>query len=482
MRRPSLDALPAVCLVVCCLLAGCNALAPGGTAGDGAVPEVTPAEVPADPTGTPTPEPAARLAPGLTEAGIVNGTALLRAHESALANRSVAVTQRVTTRLDNGSTLDEQVIEYRFGPERSRVAVEADGLDGSASSVGVWSNGTATLVREGTGEDASYDVQERGFAGYTPTTAFGPALRPDDDRRATSVERLGSEDGLALYRVTVERADGSTAVLTVDERGVVRRAVESGVGPLVGSGERADTTTTRVTTLSLTLGPPDPPEWVADARERIVDREYVAPGVTTERVVDAYALVDAHAALVEGRSLTTTTERWSNASNGSVLRYERTVVRASADRSERRALTVRRDDGPTRRTDGWTNGSADYRRFAVDGEVTYDPAGPGARLDEPDLLRLAGGDPTVEALGDGRYRLVAEGIAALPRGVDAASNPRLVVVFDERGFLSRVTRTYTVADGDETRTVRRTTRYTALGETTVERPDWVPAAANATGD
>lgn len=58
------------------------------------------------------------------------------------------------------------------------------------------------------------------------------------------------------------------------------------------------------------------------------------------------------------------------------------------------------------------------------------------------------------------------------------SEMRLVVA--DRGFVRRQVVTSATGSGDET--VRRVDEYSAPGETTVGRPDRLPAAANATGE
>lgn len=60
------------------------------------------------------------------------------------------------------------------------------------------------------------------------------------------------------------------------------------------------------------------------------------------------------------------------------------------------------------------------------------------------------------------------------------SEMRLVVA--DRGFVRRQVVTSATGSGDETVRIRRVDEYSAPGETTVGRPDRLPAAANATGE
>ena len=468
MRSPAL----AVALAVCCVLAGCNAFAPGATA-DRSIPSVTPADVP---DGAPD-----RLAPGLTADAITNVSALLDAHGAVLENRSVRVERRTTMRADDGSVRGEQRTEYRFSADRSRVAIDVTDPRGSLSSASLWSNETSTIIREVHGADVRYRTARGSYGGYSPTDAVAQALHgsPEGTVREVTTERLGSDGGADVFRVTVDRDGSRTTVLTVDERGFVRRVVERDVRTSGG-----DPTPVRVTTVTADVGRVERPDWVAHARRTIADREYVAPGVTTERVVDAHALREAHLDVTRETSATYVSERWANASNGTVLRYDRTAVRVSADRSERRALTEHYGDGRSERTDRWQNETAGYRR-TVTGNVTsyYETGAHEYFPNEPRLgSELEYSAVTITELDGGRYRLVTEDYAAATVGVDGAIvNPRLVAVFDERGVVSRITRTYTVEGTGPDRYVEQTTRFTNLGNTTVERPDWLPAARNATG-
>ena len=471
--RPS---LPALVLALCCLLAGCNTLAPGATDDGVNVPSVTPADVPAA-----GPD---RIAPGVTDDRLANASTLLAAHQSVLANRSVRVEQRRTTRASNGSVLDEQSIEYRFAADRSRVAIDATGLQSTVPSVSLWSNESATLIRRDTGQDVHYQVRER-YSGYSPIDPIAQAIGGFGGADAVPIttELLGTDAGREVYRVTLDRGEQRIS-LVVDERGLIRRVVQRNARATVDTGRGVDPTMRTVTTVEADVGPLERPDWVADAREVIADREYVAPGVTTDRVVDVYALVDAHRSVVANASVTYSSERWANASDGSVVRYDRTTARVAADRTNYHVVDVRRGDVPTRRSERWMNESDGYLRTTVDDTTNYERryGGREYRIDRPQLdSRMGSSETTLTQLDDGRYRLVVDGYAAQTVGVEGpVTNPRLAVVFDERGFISRITRTYTVEARGPDRHVTQTTRYTNLGETTVERPDWLSAAINET--
>ena len=469
-------ALPPVLLALCCVLAGCNAFAPDGT-GDGMdVPNVTPADVPAA-----GPD---QIAPGLTDDRLANASALLAAHQSVLANRSVRVEQRRTTRASNGSVLGEQVVEFRFAADRSRVAIGATGLQGTTPNLSLWSNESTTLIREDDGENVRYRISER-YGGYAPVDSVAGALGGigRDGAVPVTAELLGTDDGREVYRVTFDRGD-QTVTFVVDERGLIRQVVSRYARSAVSTSRDVDPTTRAVTTVEADVGPVGRPDWVDDARQAIADREYVAPGVTTDRVHDVYALVDAHQRIVANASVTSVSERWTNASDGSVVELDRTTATVSADHTNHYVVEVHRGDGPTRRTERWANGSVGYWRETVGNRTNYDRmyGEREYRVERPQLdSRLGEEETTVTELDDGRYRLVADGYVPRTGAVEGAvTNPRLVVVFDDRGFIYRVRGTFTVERSGESRYVTRTVRYANLGETTVERPHWLQTAINET--
>jgi len=145
-------------------------------------------------------------------------------------------------------------------------------------------------------------------------------------------------------------------------------------------------------------------------------------------------------------------------------------------------------DGTVEREVFWANASAGYVERTADGEtIRYRSERPGTprRIPTPEFRgAVEYQDATVTRLGDGRFRVVITDYRPGYRYGDAVGrllNGTLAVVVDDRGFVSRVDRTVVseADDGVVTRTTE-TTRYTGLGTTTVERPDWLAAAANAT--
>jgi len=200
-----------VAVAVVILLAGC------GSATGPAPPEtptVTPAPVPTPPTGTSTPAatpspsvtstPAASperdsaLPPGMTRSGIVNLSALVRGHRSALAGRSYRVISTV-----NRST--------PAGWERSHRVVRVDG-DRVHLVERTRANGTdASTLIEYTDGQAGYVRCER--AGGVGPCRTGPPSAVDGDAAGTVLALLsGSESRLVgtESRVAGAGRDGET--------------------------------------------------------------------------------------------------------------------------------------------------------------------------------------------------------------------------------------------------------------------------------
>jgi hypothetical protein len=300
MRRRAL----VVCLAALCVLAGCNALAPGGSGEGRTAPSVTPAAVPDGTAGD-------VLAPGLTEAS-VDAEALFAAHSAVLANESVTVEERHRRTVDRAVT-HESATTTRYGPARRVAHVEGRVFESALSPYdreSRWANGSVVYVRSVGDGVTAYDRQ-RPPDGGAATPSF--EARENDLRRVLGALRVDGVERLAgggreryLVEATVPEggdrcaagADDpvpATVRLLVDDRGLVRAVEETSVR-CRERGQRSHNgtvvRTTRYTAVGETaVGRPD---WVVDARERIADRKYVAPGVTTERVVDAYALQRAH--------------------------------------------------------------------------------------------------------------------------------------------------------------------------------------------
>jgi hypothetical protein len=218
----------------------------------------------------------------------------------------------------------------------------------------------------------------------------------------------------------------------------------------------------------------DRPAWVAEGFERVAEREYLVPGVTDDGVVRVEQLRDAHARVVA--NVSARFERTVTRSEDGTVVGERRVSGAVNQTTERRRLVERYVDRDET-YDTWANATVGYRRVAHGNGVDYDRLADVTltRSFEPRLPRhLAFANTTVTRLDDGRYRVVATDVPA-PAYVPERSD-RVTFVVDDRGFVSSAeTRAVRIGSGRVLRTFTA-----ATGPTTVERPDWLDAARNAT--
>jgi hypothetical protein len=495
MRPPAL----AVCLALLCVLAGCNAFTPGASGDDGVVaPDVTPAEVPRDMAG-------GTLAPGLTDEGIVDADALFAAHLDAVENESVTLDLTLRQRTDE-TLRRSSTATYRYGPgwNRTLFEVRTGGDERSPyDRLARWTNASVSYERTVVGNTTAYSRQRLDDRGRGSLIDYR-LDRLNQTLRSTTVESVrydGTSDGRRQYVVegTIAQSsrrctgDGDTVEaassfrFVVDERGVVgaHERTRLQCRP-VGDGQVNETVLDRTVYRNLGETTADRPEWVADARERIADREYVAPGVTTERVVDPAALHRAHERAVRNRSLRaerTSVER----RNGTVVAEDRHVLAVNRT-SERSLVRVYGGGDLVRAT--WANGTVGYRRVGDGGdgsEVDYQ------RLPDPDPRRTVGRyldvevplsaqyvDATVERLDDGRHRVTVTNLTL--DYYSGRAYDRVSFVVGEDGLVTRyeAVGVGTTVRGDEG--VETTVRFavTETGTVRVERPGWLPAAANAT--
>ncbi|MEZ3116143.1 hypothetical protein RYH80_09475 [Halobaculum sp. MBLA0147] len=221
------------------------------------------------------------------------------------------------------------------------------------------------------------------------------------------------------------------------------------------------------------------------------------PGVSTENVTDATALVGAHVDALSNRSFTAvvTSERRSPGDEETISatrqrwRLDPTgTVRGTWSLRVREAPSSEGDDAapqrPTRMV-SWRSGDTTYRRVE-NGSVTVRsvPVSQTRVRLAPALSRRS-----IVALGDARNVSVSR------TTVDGATRYEITGDLPDTRFRSNRTVTLSVAPSGLVReihvtyrsefrsaiAVERTVRFTAIGETTPERPDWADGTTNATG-
>jgi hypothetical protein len=218
--------------------------------------------------------------------------------------------------------------------------------------------------------------------------------------------------------------------------------------------------------------------------------ERYPPGVTEETVTNASALVAAHEQQLANESVTILTNVTTRYANGSVREDTTNRLELAAGHVSLLGETTS-SYGANLSITGvvWTNESVGYSRIESDDGVRYSRLRPREtqmrnRL-TPALPLFADQftpeNVTVERTTDGMLRITTAELVPVDRGFTNASLSLLVT--DEglvREYRYAVTRP--CGTGQERRTTCRqvkAVRFTAVGETTVERPEWV---ANASGN
>jgi hypothetical protein len=270
MRR----ALGMILVSVLVVLAGCSGVLGGG--GGEPTETVTPAAVPTD---EPTPTPAPRLAPGITERGIVSPQALVAAHQSFLQNRSFTQRSNSTALAANGSTVLRTTGTLQVGPpgeglysviERNGSYVSQESAMISTRSEAWWDGGQYVVRRTFPNGTTAYTQRPISTARASAATGALPYLLESFGTNNTTVTDRLTRNGTTLYRVRgvtqTYMAGNTTLRLLVDSRGVVHkytttRRLSS------GSGVSRSITKTRLVAINETDAP-ERPSWVDDALNR----------------------------------------------------------------------------------------------------------------------------------------------------------------------------------------------------------------------
>ena len=219
--------------------------------------------------------------------------------------------------------------------------------------------------------------------------------------------------------------------------------------------------------------------------------EFVAPGMTAERLVDAEALQRAHANTLANTSHTFRETVTRRAPNGTVLsRYVTLVARNGT------AVRYRYDsDRADGRQEDWdvdrfAEGERVYtaRRSGADTVYTVETVGTGRRVPvSPEdytnslsrvfaLLSITI-DETVRRGDQTRYYLTT----ADPRDVPPLRNATFSGAVTPGGVVDDYQVSYRVSDDGRPVDVTVDVSITDLGTTVVERPDWYERARNETG-
>lgn len=266
-------AVGTVLVAVLVVLAGCS----GVFSGSGEPTEtLTPASVPTD---KPTPTPVPQLAPGVTEQGIENASALVAAHGSFLQNRSFTQRSNSTALASNGSVLLRTTSTLRAGPagEGLYSVIERNGSYLSRESAAIsahseaWLNGERYVVKR-TFPNGTTTHNRAPSSATRADIATGtlPYLLESFGTNDTTVTERLTRNGTTLYRVEgtsdARRQPNTTLRLLVDSRGVVHEYTTTR-RLSAGSGVSKSVTRTRLVAINETDAP-ERPSWVDEAMNR----------------------------------------------------------------------------------------------------------------------------------------------------------------------------------------------------------------------
>lgn len=226
----------------------------------------------------------------------------------------------------------------------------------------------------------------------------------------------------------------------------------------------------------------------------------VAPGVTTEGVVNRIALGAAHNDTLRGTSYTVEYHLAVRYPNGTMYSGFDAVTRVDGTHTRVRT-TVMQFSGDVKRRSYWTDGArtgqfTTYRNGTTtsatgnesDGTLNTVFARPGEKyaifLFQNTTSRLAG---NVTRNGSTLYRVIATNLTSRQLGLLPSFNPprtenaTVHALIDDRGFVHQYNTTYqTTTDRDVTVTVTSSIRFTNVSTTTVNRPEWYENSTDRT--
>jgi hypothetical protein len=275
-------------LVALVLLAGCTAAPGAQTTSEPTTASPSPgaSTTPSVPNGT--------VAPGVTNDGVENASALLEAHESALRERGFELAVERTMGAGNQTVEIRQ--RHRVAPNVRQVRTNATSrIAGDRTSYRSWINETMTrmITQTVAGDETRYRVPPVGPAGETGRERRHRRIVETDQTeellRGGEFEVTGvTTDGPRLYTLvgaefpTTERYGERDVRLSVSTDGVIYR--------LTADGETADGSGYAFNYTLSTLGVDsvERPDWVADAPAVVETR----PTLGFENCTTPYLVVE----------------------------------------------------------------------------------------------------------------------------------------------------------------------------------------------
>ena len=228
MRPP----LTVTLLVLILIFAGCNGVFGGNSR---STETLTPAQVPTD---EPTPTPAPQIAPGLTSAGIKNGSALVAAHRSVIRNQSFVVRGNSTFLSANGSVLGHSTSILRAGPagegyhqsQHNNFLTDLNATFPVSSES--WWNGEQYYQKQTFANETTrytrFDLNSQ-QTGYGYVYNFLPQYIESLNENNTMVTGQVNRNNTTLYRVKVAGSAPKNEIsqLLVDSRGVIHQYIHA---------------------------------------------------------------------------------------------------------------------------------------------------------------------------------------------------------------------------------------------------------------
>ncbi len=275
---------------------------------------------------------------------------------------------------------------------------------------------------------------------------------------------------------------------------VIAIALLAGCGSLSGGGVPSASPDETVTPAPVPTEAPTP-----------TPIEQLAPGITENGVQDPLTLAEAHESELSNRSETVKLRREVRYANGDLRALRIQESRVSADRRQFHTVITSEGSFPPFRgdrlefySDGQTilqatvlpNQSSYYRlpldRYReqnnIDVVLSSPDAGTVFLLFTVMDTRLADrivGQRLIRYRLTSR-RLVRPGMLAEAEDVTDPRNATLRAIVDERGILREYTLRYDATVDGRNVTVTKSGVHTAVGHTTVDRPEWVQTALNRT--